>query len=78
MAKPRARPSVWRMASWLLMALATINAVRALRDADALRFFGFWLVVLAAVLAVGAIVALVIVRVRATLGSSQDGPHRIT
>ena len=66
------------MASWLLIALATINAVRVLRDPDALRFFGFWLVVLAAVLAVGSVVALVIGRVRRTAGASQGGPHRIT
>jgi hypothetical protein len=66
------------MASWLLIALATINAVRVLRNPEALRFFGFWLVVLAAVLAVGSIVALVIVRVRRAAGASQDGPRRIT
>jgi hypothetical protein len=72
------RPSLWRIASWLLLALAWIRAVRVLRDPDALRFFGFWLVVAAAAVAVGSTVALVIVGLRAVTASSETDPPRIS
>jgi hypothetical protein len=78
MTSRRTRPSAWHIVSWLLMALAWINAIRVLRHPDALRFFGFWLVVAAVVLAVGSTVALVIIGVRAVTASSETEPPRIT
>jgi len=77
MSRVKTRPSVWQIASWMVMLLATINAVRVLRDPDALHFFGFWLAVLIAIAAAGSLVALSIVGVRKRSASSQDAPPRI-
>ena len=60
------------------VALATINTVWVLRNRSVAAVFGFWLVVAAAVVAVGSIVALVIVRVREVIASSENNPPRIT
>ena len=49
---------------WLIALLSLINAVRVLRDPDALRVFAVEFVVAASVLAVGAAVAAVIVAIR--------------
>lgn len=72
------RASVWEVAGWLLMLVAVANAIRVLRDPEFLRFSGFWLSVLAAVAAVGSVIALIIVAARRIAGSSQTTPPRIT
>jgi hypothetical protein len=53
-----------RAFNYLIVALLSANAVRSLRDPEALRFFAVTIVVVAAVAAVGSVAAVVLVAVR--------------
>jgi hypothetical protein len=70
---------LWRVAIVLLMLLWEADgAVRFFRDPYALRFFGFWIVVAAAVGAVGTVVALLIVAFRRIAADSpSETGHRL-
>lgn len=74
----KTRLSVWRICFSLWMLASLVNAVHVLRRPDARQFFGFWIVVLTIVAAVGSLVALGIIAFRKITGSAvADTSRRI-
>jgi hypothetical protein len=77
------RVSVWRVCVWLMALMSWINVIRMLRQPDelrdALQFFTFWILVLAISVAVGSLVALLLVGFRRLTEDAQaHSIHRLT
>jgi hypothetical protein len=69
----------WLLLNLVVLLISAFNIVVVAQRPDALQFFGFWIVVAAAVGATGSIVALVLVAFRKlTADPHESSVHRLT